>query len=46
MPTLPEDQRTVLHLVRVEGLGCAETAQTLGIPQGTVMSPLSRARTW
>ncbi|MAU53162.1 MAG: RNA polymerase subunit sigma-70 [Roseovarius sp.] len=42
--TLPEDQRAVLHLVCVEGLSYAETAQTLGIPQGTVMSRLSRAR--
>lgn len=44
MATLPEDQRAVLHLVCVEGLSYAETAQTLGIPQGTVMSRLSRAR--
>ncbi len=44
MKTLPEDQRAVLHLVCVEGLSYAETSQTLGIPQGTVMSRLSRAR--
>jgi RNA polymerase sigma-70 factor (ECF subfamily) len=44
MATLPEDQRAVLHLVCVEGLSYAEAAQTLGIPQGTVMSRLSRAR--
>ena len=44
MQTLPEDQRAVLHLVCVEGLSYAETAQTLGIPRGTVMSRLSRAR--
>lgn len=44
MATLPEDQRAVLHLVCVEGLSYAETAQTLSIPQGTVMSRLSRAR--
>ena len=44
MATLPEDQRAVLHLVCVEGLSYAETAQTLDIPQGTVMSRLSRAR--
>ncbi|MGX0879106.1 RNA polymerase sigma-70 factor (ECF subfamily) [Roseovarius sp. MBR-154] len=44
MATLPEDQRAVLHLVCVEGLSYAETAQTLGIPHGTVMSRLSRAR--
>lgn len=44
MDTLPEDQRSVLHLVCVEGLSYAETAQALDIPQGTVMSRLSRAR--
>lgn len=44
MKSLPEDQRAVLHLVCVEGLSYAETAQILGIPQGTVMSRLSRSR--
>jgi RNA polymerase sigma-70 factor (ECF subfamily) len=44
MTTLPEDQRAVLHLVCVEGLSYAETAETLDIPRGTVMSRLSRAR--
>ncbi len=44
MATLPEDQRAVLHLVCVEGLSYAETAHTLDIPKGTVMSRLSRAR--
>ena len=44
MLTLPEDQRAVLHLVCVAGLSYAEAAQTLEIPQGTVMSRLSRAR--
>lgn len=42
--TLPEDQRAVLHLVCVEGLSYAETAEALDIPKGTVMSRLSRAR--
>jgi RNA polymerase sigma-70 factor (ECF subfamily) len=41
---LPLDQRTVLHLVTVEGLSYAEAAQALEIPVGTVMSRLSRAR--
>lgn len=41
---LPEEQRAVLHLVAIEGLGYAEAAATLGIPQGTLMSRLSRAR--
>ncbi|WP_421698848.1 sigma-70 family RNA polymerase sigma factor [Ancylobacter sp.] len=41
---LPEEQRAALHLVAIEGLGYAEAAATLGIPQGTLMSRLSRAR--
>ncbi len=41
---LSEEQREVLHLVCVEGMGYVETARILDIPQGTVMSRLSRAR--
>ncbi len=41
---LPEDQREVLLLVAVEDLSYAEAAKVLGIPVGTVMSRLSRAR--
>jgi RNA polymerase sigma-70 factor (ECF subfamily) len=41
---LPPDQRSVLLLVCVEGHSYKETADTLGIPVGTVMSRLSRAR--
>lgn len=41
---LPEEQRTVLLLVVLEGFTYAEAAETLGIPEGTVMSRLSRAR--
>jgi RNA polymerase sigma factor (sigma-70 family) len=41
---LPEDQRTALLLVAVEDLPYAETARILGVPIGTVMSRLSRAR--
>src|ERR1700758_2229312 len=41
---LPEDQRAVLLLVAVEDLSYAEAAKVLGIPVGTVMSRLSRAR--
>lgn len=37
--------REVLLLVAVEGLSYAETAKALGVPVGTVMSRLSRART-
>lgn len=41
---LPEEQRTVLLLVAVEDLSYADAARALGIPIGTVMSRLSRAR--
>ncbi|HSI39304.1 MAG TPA: sigma-70 family RNA polymerase sigma factor [Xanthobacteraceae bacterium] len=41
---LPEEQRAALHLVAVEGLSYAEAATALGIPQGTLMSRLARAR--
>ncbi len=41
---LPEEQRSVLLLVTVEDLSYAQVAQVLGIPIGTVMSRLSRAR--
>jgi RNA polymerase sigma-70 factor (ECF subfamily) len=41
---LPEEQRSVLVLVCVEGLKYREVAEVLGIPIGTVMSRLARAR--
>lgn len=41
---LPAEQRQVLLLVCVEDLSYQETAQVLGVPMGTVMSRLSRAR--
>jgi RNA polymerase sigma factor (sigma-70 family) len=44
LDALPEDQRSVLLLVAVEDLSYAEVARVLGIPVGTVMSRLSRAR--
>jgi RNA polymerase sigma-70 factor (ECF subfamily) len=44
MNDLPDDQREVLHLVCFQELSYAEAAETLGIPRGTVMSRLARAR--
>ncbi len=44
MAALPDDLRTVLVLRAVEGLSYADIAQVAGIPAGTVMSRLSRAR--
>ena len=44
MEALPAEQRDVMHLVCVEEMSYAETAALLGIPTGTVMSRLSRAR--
>jgi RNA polymerase sigma-70 factor, ECF subfamily len=42
--TLPPDQRAVLVMVAIEGLSYRETAETLDVPLGTVMSRLARAR--
>ena len=44
LDTLPEEQRSVLLLVAVEDVSYEEAARILGIPLGTVMSRLSRAR--
>lgn len=41
---LSDENRAVLMLVAVEGYSYAEVANILGIPLGTVMSRLSRAR--
>ncbi|WP_152046267.1 sigma-70 family RNA polymerase sigma factor [Aureimonas psammosilenae] len=41
---LPDEQRAALHLVSVEGLSYDEAAASLGIPVGTLVSRLSRAR--
>ena len=44
MLRLHPDERSVLALVSIEGQTYREAAETLGIPIGTVMSRLSRAR--
>jgi len=44
MAALPAELRTVMVLRAVEGLSYAEIARVAGIPAGTVMSRLSRAR--
>ncbi|WP_245475441.1 MULTISPECIES: sigma-70 family RNA polymerase sigma factor [unclassified Mesorhizobium] len=41
---MPADQAEILHLVGVLGFTYAEAAELLGVPSGTVMSRLSRAR--
>lgn len=43
--SLPERHRQVVELVDVDGLSYAEAAEALGVPVGTVMSRLHRART-
>jgi RNA polymerase sigma-70 factor (ECF subfamily) len=42
---LPAEQREVLLLVGLEGMSYREAADVQGVPTGTVMSRLSRART-
>ncbi|WP_082012148.1 RNA polymerase sigma factor [Burkholderia sp. A9] len=44
LASLPDDQRKVLLLVGLEQLAYREAAVILGVPLGTVMSRLSRAR--
>jgi RNA polymerase sigma-70 factor (ECF subfamily) len=41
---LPHEQREVMLLVGLEQFAYADAARILGVPQGTVMSRLSRAR--
>lgn len=44
LATLQEDQRAVLLLVMLEGMSYREVADIQGVPIGTVMSRLARAR--
>ena len=44
MNGMPSEHRTVLMLVCVDGLSYKQAADVLGIPVGTIMSRLSRAR--
>ncbi len=41
---IPEDHRAVVELVDIDGLSYAEAAEALGVPVGTIMSRLHRAR--
>jgi RNA polymerase sigma-70 factor, ECF subfamily len=44
MARLPEEQRTAVSLVLVEGLSYKEAAQVMDIPMGTLTSRLARGR--
>ncbi|MDA1326119.1 MAG: sigma factor-like helix-turn-helix DNA-binding protein [Proteobacteria bacterium] len=44
MARLTERDNEIIGLVDLSGLSYAEAAQVLGIPPGTVMSRISRAR--
>ncbi len=44
MATLSEDQRALMSLVVIEGKSYREAADQFGIPIGTVMSRIARAR--
>lgn len=44
MAALPEEQRTLLALVVLDGMSYRDAAETLAIPIGTVMSRIARAR--
>jgi RNA polymerase sigma-70 factor, ECF subfamily len=44
MAALPDEQRIVLALVVIDGRSYREVADILGLPMGTVMSRVSRAR--
>jgi RNA polymerase sigma-70 factor, ECF subfamily len=42
--SLPDEQRAALHLVSIDGLRYDEAAASLGVPVGTLVSRVSRAR--
>ncbi len=44
LAALPDKYRAVIALVDIDGLSYAEAAQALGVPRGTIMSRLHRAR--
>jgi RNA polymerase sigma-70 factor (ECF subfamily) len=44
LQALPDEQRAVIALVVLDGMSYQQTANTLNIPVGTVMSRLARAR--
>ncbi len=44
MAKLPALHREILGLIDIAGLSYAEAAETLGVPKGTIMSRISRAR--
>lgn len=44
MGRLPEEQREVIALVAIDGLGYAEAAQVLDLPIGTVSTRMARGR--
>ena len=44
LAALPDKHRAVVTLVDIEGLSYQQAADTLGVPRGTVMSRLHRAR--
>ncbi|MFQ5775560.1 MAG: RNA polymerase sigma factor [Kiloniellaceae bacterium] len=44
MAKLPQPHREIIALIDIAGLSYAEAARCLGVPAGTVMSRISRAR--
>lgn len=44
MEQISGEQRAILHMKEVEGLGYAAIASVLGFPEGTVGSRLNKAR--